>query len=216
MAAWAVCLALAACAPQSGRPTPSAPGILFEDDFADPTSGWDVHTGADLTTDYREGRYLIAVEEPGVDVWARPGLSFNQVIVEVDTQYGAGPINNEYGVLCRYERHGDGSHSFYFFFVSSDGYYALGKVVRDVRAVLSPEAGSFQPTDTLLLEPEAVNALRVTCAGDQFSLAVNGVTVGEFSDAELTRGDIALIAGTYDEGGVQIYFDNLVVRDVES
>jgi hypothetical protein len=207
-------LALAACAPSGGRPTPAEPGVLFEDDFADPTSGWDKHTGADLTTDYIEGRYLIAVEEPGVDVWARPGLSYADVRLEVDTQYGAGPINNEYGLLCRYERHGDGRNSFYFFFVSSDGYYALGKVVRDVRTILSPPEGSFQPTDALRLEPSAVNVLAASCAGDQFSLAVNEVVVGQFADTELVRGDVGLIAGTFDEGGVRIFFDNVVVRDL--
>jgi hypothetical protein len=216
LAASALCLGLTACAPANARPTPSAPGVQFEDDFSDPTSGWDTHTGADLTTDYVDGRYLIAVEEPLVDVWARPGLSFDDAIIEVDTQFGAGPVNNEYGVLCRYERHGDQSNSFYFFFVSSDGYYALGKVVRDARTILSPEQGSFQPTDSLRLEPDATNALRVTCSGDSFALAVNGVTVGEFTDDELSRGDIALIAGTFDEGGVRIFFDNVVVRDAES
>jgi hypothetical protein len=36
--------------------------------------------------------------------------------------------------------------------------------------------------------------------------------VGDFTDNELTHGDIGLLAGTYDEGGVQIHFDNLVAR----
>jgi hypothetical protein len=148
-----------------------------------------------------------------VDVWARPGLAFTDLRLEVESWYGAGPVNNEYGLLCRYERHGDGSNSFYFFFVSSDGYYALGKVVRDVRTILSPAEGSFQPTDALRLEPAAGNSLAATCAGDQFSFAVNGVTLGEFTDDELTRGDIGLIAGSFDEGGVEIFFDNVVVRD---
>lgn len=203
---------LAACAQAGGRPTPSEPGVLFTDDFSDPTSGWDTHTGADLTTDYMDGRYLIAVEEPGVNVWARPGLNLSNVVVEAQTQYGAGPENNEYGLLCRYERHGDGRNSFYFFFVSSDGYYALGKVVRDVRTILSPPEGSFQPTSALRLEPEAANTLSAVCSGSSFSLAVNGALVGEFTDTALTRGDIGLIAGSYDEGGVRIFFDDVTVR----
>jgi hypothetical protein len=204
--------ALAACAQAGGRSTPSEPGVLFIDDFTDPASGWDRHSGADLTTDYVDGRYLIAVEEPGVNVWARPGLNLTNVVVEAQTQYGAGPENNEYGLLCRYERHGDGRNSFYFFFVSSDGYYALGKVVRDVRTILSPPEGSFQPTEALRLEPDAANTLTAVCSGSSFSLAVNGAVVGEFTDTALARGDIGLIAGSYDEGGVRIYFDDVSVR----
>jgi hypothetical protein len=203
--------ALAACGP-TGQPQQAEPGILFRDDFSQTNSGWDTHTGPDLTTDYVDGRYLIAVEEPGVDVWARPGLALTDLVFEAETQYAAGPLNNEYGLICRYERRGDGRNSFYFFFVSSDGYYALGKVVGDVRTILSPEVGSFQPSEAIRLEPEATNTLTATCTGNRLALAVNGLQVGEFTDDELRRGDIGLIAGTFDEGGVRIHFDNVVVR----
>ena len=206
---------LAAC---GSTPTaaPATPGVIFQDDFAQTTSGWDRHTGSDLTTDYVDGHYLVAVTDPGVDVWARPGLNLTDVVFSADTQYAAGPVNNEYGLICRYERAGDGRNSFYFFFVSSDGYYALGKVVRDARTILSPAEGSFQPTEALKLEADAVNTLEATCAGTHFALAVNGVVVGTFDDDELARGDVGVIAGTYDEGGVQITFDNVLVQSPET
>jgi hypothetical protein len=203
---------LAGCGGPGGAATPGPAGVLFQDDFSQTTSGWDTHTGADVITNYEDGRYLIAVEEPGVSVWARPGLELTDVVLEADSQYGAGPVNNEYGLLCRYTRGGDGTNSFYFFFVSSDGYYALGKVVRDVRTVLNPDDGSFQPADAVVQGPEASNHLTATCDGTHFSLAVNGTVVGEFDDDELPRGDVGVIAGTFDEGGVRIYFDNVVVR----
>jgi len=203
---------LAACAGAASG-TPGEPGVIFRDDFSQTTSGWDRHTGSDLTTDYVDGRYLAAVTDPGVDVWARPGLNLSDVAFSADTQYAAGPVNNEYGLICRYDRAGDGRNSFYFFFVSSDGYYALGKIVRDARTILSPAEGSFQPTDAVKLEPEAVNTLTATCDGTHFSLAVNGTVVGEFDDDELKRGDLGVMAGTFDEGGVQITFDNVLVRE---
>ncbi len=204
-------LALGACGPAGGA-APGTPGVIFQDDFSDPNSGWDTHTGADVTTNYDDGRYLLAVEEPLVDVWATPGLELTDVVIEADTQYAAGPENNEYGLMCRYTRAGDGSNSFYFFFISSDGYYALGKVVKNARTVLNPEAGSFQPSDAILMGPSATNHLSATCQGTHFSLSVNGTRVGEFEDDELPRGDIGLIAGTFDEGGVRLHFDNVVVR----
>jgi hypothetical protein len=207
----AMAVAVAGCGP-TPQPAPAEPGILFRDDFSQTTSGWDSHTGADLTTDYVDGRYLIAVEEPGVDVWARPGLALTDLVFEAVTQYAAGPLNNEFGLICRYERGGDGRNSFYFFFISSDGYYALGKVVDDVRTILSPDVGSFQPSEAIRLEPDAANTLVATCAGDRLSLSVNGSQVGEFTDSDLKRGDIGLIAGTFDEGGVRIHFDNVIVR----
>lgn len=205
-------LAVAGCAPARPSSTPLPAGVLFQDDFANPDSGWDKHTSADVTTNYDNGRYLIAVGQPSVDVWAQPGLDLTDVTVQVQSQYDAGPANNEYGLMCRYQRGGDGKSSFYFFFISTDGYYALGKVSKDVRKILGPAEGSPQPTRAIKQQTDAVNELTATCQGNHLSLAVNGTQVGEFTDDELKRGDIGLVAGTYDEGGVKIHFGNLVAR----
>lgn len=204
--------ALTACGGPGGGATQGPPGVIFQDDFSNPNSGWDTHSGADLTTNYDDGRYLIAVEEPLVDVWAQPGLELTDVTIDVDASYAAGPINNEFGVMCRYTRGGDGKHSFYFFFVSTDGYYAMGKVVKDVRAVLNPADGSFQPAGAVVQTLELPNHLSAVCQGSHFSLTVNGTLLGEFDDDELPRGDVGLLAGTFDEGGVRIHFDNFLAR----
>ncbi len=205
-------LSLGACAPRLSTPVPGDSGVYLADDFSKPTSGWDVHTGPDLTTDYDNGRYLIAVEEPGVDVWAVPGLVLSDVRIEVDTQHTGGPVDNEFGVICRYARSGDSRDSFYFFLISSDGYYAMGKVVKGERTILAPPERSFQPSASIRLEPDAINRLSATCQGNRFAFAVNGSALGEFTDDELPRGDVGLIAGTYDEGGVRIHFDNALIR----
>jgi len=205
-------LAAAGCGPARSSATPPASGVLFQDDFSNPNSGWDKNTTTDVTTNYDNGRYLISVGQPSVDVWAQPGLDLTDVAVTVQAQYSAGPVNNEYGVMCRYQRGGDGKSSFYFFVISTDGYYALGKVSKDARKIISPPQGSPQPSPAIKPEKDATNEVSATCSGTHLALTVNGVSVGDFNDAELTHGDIGLIAGTYDEGGVQMHFDNLVAR----
>ncbi len=204
-------LVLAGCAPAQPANPPPAAGVLFQDDFSNPASGWDQHTSADVTTNYDNGQYLIAVQQPAVDVWAQPGLDLTDVAVAVQAQYSAGPANNEYGVMCRYQRGGDGKSSFYFFVISTDGYYALGKVSQDVRKIISPAQGSPQKTATIKPQAEA-NELSATCQGNHLALSVNGAAVGDFTDGEITHGDIGLMAGTFDEGGVKIHFDDLVAR----
>jgi hypothetical protein len=211
----AICLGLVAtagCGPAKSSATPPPAGVIFQDDFSKNSTGWDQHTGADVTTNYDNGQYLIQVSQPSVDVWAEPGLDLSDVALQVQAQYSAGPANNEYGVMCRYQRAGDGKSSFYFFFISTDGYYALGKVSKDVRTILSPAQGSPQPSTAIKPEQDGVNELMATCSGNHLSLSVNGTAVGDFSDDELKHGDIGLVAGTYDEGGVAIHFDNLVAR----
>src|ERR1700682_5515684 len=113
-------VAAAGCGPARTTATPLPSGVLFQDDFSNANSGWDKNTGADVTTNYDNGRYLISVGQPAGEVWAQPGLVLIGVAVQVQAQYSAGPINNEYGVMCRYHRGGDGKSSFYFFVISTD------------------------------------------------------------------------------------------------
>src|SRR5258707_4722748 len=191
-------LTAAGCGPARSSATPPPSGVLFQDDFSNPNSGWDKNTGADVTTNYDNGQYLIAVRQPSVDVGAQPGLDLTDVAVAVQAQYSAGPVNNEYGLMCRYQRGGDGKSSFYFFYISSDGYYALGKVSKDVRTILSPAQGSPQPSKAIKPETSATNMLSATRQGDHLALSVNGTPVGEFTDAECKQGDIGPVSGTLD------------------
>ena len=207
---WLALLALTAACAAPQPPRYGDPNILFKDDFSQTTSGWDVHVGSEETTNYDAGQYLIAVEQASVDVWAQARLDLTGLTLEVDATYAAGPVNNEYGVLCRYTREGDQSR-FYFFLISSDGYYAMGKVVKNQRTILNP-TGDWQPAAAIQTDLDAVNHLSAACHGGHLSFSVNGTLLGEFDDAELTHGDIGLIAGTFDEPGVKIHFDNVVVK----
>jgi hypothetical protein len=202
-------LALAGCT-NAAQPTPRADGVIIADDFSNPQSGWDRHTGAEITTDYAEGRYLITIETANLDAWGLAGLDLNDMQVQAEASRAAGPDDNAFGVLCRFSRSGDQSN-FYFFLISSDGYYAVGKVVKDERTYLNP-AGDFEPLAAVRTGPAAVNVLSVTCREDELALAVNGTPAGTFTDGDLTHGDVGLIAGTFNEGGVAIAFDNVVVR----
>lgn len=206
-----LCL-LAACQTAPARPQYDDPNLLFKDDFSQTTSGWDSYSDSEKTTNYDNGQYVIRVDTSGVSVWAAPQLDFTDLKLEVDTQYVGGPVNNEFGVMCRYTRHSDGKHSFYFFLISSDGYYALGKVSKNVRTILSPADGQYQPSGAIRLDSADSNHLTATCDGKQMSLAINGTLAGQFEDDELMHGDVGVLAGTFDEPGVTIHFDNFEVR----
>ena len=206
----ALCLLLCTAAACTSNPTPRADGVIVQDDFSDPNSGWDRHTGSDIITDYGDGHYRVQVCLPNLDAWGLAGLDLNNMQIEAEARYADGPLDNSYGLLCRYTRAGEDSN-FYFFFISSDGYYAMGKVVKNERTYLNPN-GNFEPLAAIRTEAGAVNRLSATCAGDQFTFTVNGQPAGTFSDDELTHGDAGLIAGTLNEGGVEIHFDNVIIR----
>ncbi len=201
-------LAAGACTPRPNGP-PADPSLLFKDDFSQTDSGWDQYTGAEGTANYDQGQYLITVEQSSIYLWGTPGLDLTDAAMQADATYAAGPVNNEYGLMCRFTKTGDKS-SFYFFVISSDGYYASGKVVKDQLTYLDPP--DFKASSTIHQATTEANHLAATCQGKTMTFTVNGQPLASFQDGDLTHGDIGLLAGTFDEPGVAIHFDNVVVR----
>ena len=178
--------------------------ILFQDDFSNPSSGWNQVSTESGTTDYADGMYMIQVNAPNLDVWARPGLNFTDTIIEVETFKVGGDRNNRFGVICRLT----GSDNFYSFLISSDGYYGIGKVTGGAYELIGMDA--LQPSEAIQ-QGSAINRIRAECTGDHLALFVNGEKIAEAQDSAFTAGDVGLIAGTYDTPGTDIRFDNLIV-----
>ncbi len=201
-------LAAAACAPRSSG-TPGDPNLLFSDDFSKTDSGWDTYSGAEGAVAYDGGQYLIRVDQPQLYLWGTPGLNLADATIDVDATYASGPANNEFGVMCRFAKSGDQS-SFYFFVISSDGYYASGKVVKDRLTYLDPK--DFQASSLIPTDLSAVHHFSATCQGSKMSFALNGAPLAAFEDGDLKRGDAGLMVGTFDEPGAGVHFDNVVIK----
>ena len=188
-----------------GTPTPDTKtNVLFYDEFSSPFSGWDIDTGDDGQTVYIEGGYLIWVKQPNLDLWANPGLDLKDVSIEVDAARVDGPLSNTYGLICRYQ---DVDH-FYFGIVGSDGYYAIGKRFDGVNILLSGE--KLQPTNKVA-DGTTVNHLRFDCNGSRLDLYANGYLLAHVEDEDFLQGDVGVIAGTLEESGVAVTFDNFAV-----
>jgi len=189
----------------SGNDLEGQPGeVLFKDDFSDPESGWDRVIVADGVTDYSDGTYRIFVNKSNTDVWANPNLNFTDVRIDVETSKVGGDDDNDYGIICRYLD----SENFYFFVISSDGYYGVGKVSAGIQQLIGVE--SMPPSESIN-QGNASNTLRADCVGSTLSFYVNNESLGVYEDTEFSSGDVGLIAGTFDSSGVDIHFDNFMV-----
>ncbi|MFN2281046.1 MAG: family 16 glycoside hydrolase [Anaerolineales bacterium] len=186
---------------------PQNPGdLLFQDGFSDPSSGWDRVQSEEGMTDYENDRYRIVVNAANADYWTNPGLSFKDVMVDVDAGKNAGPDDNDFGILCRYQD----TENFYFLIISSDGYYGIGIVQDGEQRLLEPP--QMYQSDSVI-PGDAANHLQAICHGSRLTLYVNGDLVAEAIDSTFTEGDIGLIVGSFDEPGVDIWFDNLMIRN---
>jgi hypothetical protein len=185
--------------------------VLFQDDFSDPSSGWDQFSDTDGLTDYENGTYRIFVDTPEFTFWANPGLGDalpSDVRIEVDATKISGPDFNDFGVLCRYSGMGS-TASFYEFIITSDGHAGIVRVTDSSQDVISTE-GQLQPFDAVI-QGNATNHIKAECFGSLLTLYVNDVILTSVTDTTLTGGDVGLLASSYDEGGVDIHFDNFLV-----
>jgi hypothetical protein len=179
-------------------------GKLYHDDFSDPTSGWTRTSSPNGTLDYDNGSYRMAVASPYYDLWAVSGHAYRDVRVEADAARLAGPDVNRFGVICRYRN----PQNFYFFIVSSDGYYAIGKVSDDVRVLLNQDMMAYSAA---IVPGNGPNHLRFDCIGQTLTGYVNDQSIVVANDADLPSGDAGLITGAFDQPGVDMAFDNFAV-----
>jgi hypothetical protein len=186
---------------ESGQPS----NVLFQDDFSDPSSGWDRASGDDGLTDYVDGIYRIYVNAKNTDNWSNPGLNFGDTQIEAEAKKVGGDDNNDFGLVCRYQD----TNNFYFFVTSSDGYYGIGKFLDGEQLLIGDEM--MQPSEEIN-RGNATNNLRADCVGNKLSIHVNGVLLAEYQDDSFTSGDVGLLAGSFDNPGTDIHFDNFVVR----
>lgn len=179
--------------------------VLFSDNFSDPTSGWGVWNKDGVLVEYYKNTFRILVNEPQYDFWSVPGLEFTDVEIEVHTMKIAGPDDNDFGIICRYQN----KDNFYMMVISSDGYYGIAKMKDGKYSLIGADQLQY---NNAIAQKEAANHLRADCVGSTLRFYVNGVKLIETRDSDFTIGDVGLIAGTYDEKGVDILFDNFVVR----
>ena len=202
-----------ACSVFSGSTTGDPPAadsnILFQDDFSNPSSGWDRADWDDGSADYSDGVYRIHVKVSSYDIWANPGQYFEgDVRVEADATKVGGEDDNDYGLICRYSGSPE-SPSYYFSIISSDGYAVIGKTTDGASEYISTELMALSDA---IKQGSSTNHLRLDCVGSTLTLYVNGQEVATINDSAFTGGDVGLMAGTFEISNAEITFDNFVVR----
>lgn len=175
--------------------------VLFSDDFSANSHDWPEKTTDEGAYYFSEGEYYLNPIASKYMMWARTDNIWDNVQIEVDARQTDGPVDNEYGIACRYQD----SDNFYQFGISGDGYYRLARW----------SDGNFEelvPWDksSAVNESPGSNHLSVLCDGTRLALSVNGNPLIDVSDDGLPQGgDVAMYVGTFEEGNVSIAYDNI-------
>lgn len=198
-------LFLAACLPTSIAqtiPSGNSGDILYQELFADNTSGWDRAINDGGIMDYDSGGYRFLIRQPKLNYWSTPGKLFGDVRVEADVTRLNGPDENRAGLICRYQG-GD----YYFFIISTDGFYGIGKFIGG-QAILLGQESMLQ--SELIMAGE-MNHLRADCVGNTLTFYVNFTQVASVQDNDFPTGDVGILAGAFNEPDVDVLFQNFVV-----
>jgi hypothetical protein len=189
---------------QSGGGDSGGGQTLFEDDFSDTSTGWEVGDYDTGTVGYKGGTYSVVAFGDGDTMWGLANRSFDDTDVEVRAEQVSAPSNdnNDYGVMCRVQTNSDG----YFLLISGDGFYTILKRSNEAFTPLIDWTQS-----SLIRLGNTSNDIRAVCDGSTLSLYVNGQLLGSTSDSEFSQGDLALTATSYETESTEVLFDNIVV-----
>ncbi len=199
-----VALSLVLCGCTS---TGGGQGVLFQDSFDDPGSGWGIERQPAFERGYDSGSYFFQFQVPHWFTWTTPDRNFGDVIVEVDAQSTSSSPAGHFGLLCRHTN----ANNFYYFAISADGYYGIFRRVDGGTPEIITGNGQGMAFSPAIKTGGQVNSIMAVCRADQLTLYANGELLESVTDATLTKGDVGLGAGSDETGNIRIQFDNLLV-----
>ena len=196
--------------PATSTPTPQPtktpePVVYLADDFSDTDSGWEHYRAFDGILDYENDTYRMMFELTDRLFWVQRTMDTGDIAIEIDVQKQGGAETSFQGVLCRM----DEKWNYYFFAVSGDGKYGIGRVINRQREWLG--TGELEASTAVKTGTE-VNQIKAVCDGDQLSFYVNDQLLLQVTDDVLVDGkDYGMFIASMSEPGNDVLFDNLRV-----
>jgi len=178
--------------------------VLFRDDFSKEAGGWTTRDDTLSFAGYDQSGFRLWSNVPDYQFWSLPGLNFKDVLLYVRARKQAGPDNNLFGLLCRYQN----EENFYALVIGSDGYYGIFKRVEGEQSLIAQKHMDFSEA---IHRGDAVNEIQAICQADQLALFVNETRLLQVQDNSLGYGDVGLIIGNFEESGIDILFDDFIV-----
>jgi len=194
-------------------PQPEQTKVRYQDDFADPASGWPKEEFDNYFIGYHEPDYYhVDVRSPN-----------DKELVPVPDKASYGDVTIEATVFTDPNNTAATGDFLYglAFHRSGDQYYAFTISPRSQKwAMLKSSPNQLEVlkegSDDSIRGLEAADTIRVDVQGSTFFLHINDRLVDQVSDTEYTEGEVGLYVQTLDTPRAHIHFDSLTIRDVEA
>ncbi len=179
--------------------------ILYQEGFASDQVGWELSaSGYHIEGEYQNGEIILTRLNNlrTAYSYARPHLTFDNFVLEVDGRWAGGAVGGRYGILFRYID----VDNYYALQIGNDGRYTLGK---QTEGVWQPLIVGFAKE---IARDGIYNRFHIEAAGDYIRCFVNGAYLGGIQDDAHVSGDV-VFAAWLPEGteNFNAAFDSLIV-----
>jgi formylglycine-generating enzyme required for sulfatase activity len=192
--------------------TTLAQGILYQEDFTDPASGWPVETGDTFKIGYHPPDfYHLEVSAPDNSETVFEGEEFGDFTVETEVVVDHTSDQTPNGVFWYGLAVRGSSNQYYAFTIfPRTQAWQVYKVSTAGSVVLA------QGTDDSIQGMAARDHLRVDAKGSDFVFHINDRTVTQLQDADYGDGEVGFVVHTENEPLAHIHFDSLIIREVDT
>ncbi|MBZ0279854.1 MAG: SH3 domain-containing protein [Anaerolineae bacterium] len=187
---------------EAGETSVFAGDLLLDEQFGS-ADAWEVYQDDDISFKVAKGVYRMVYVGDGY-TWGLNDEVHSDVIMRVETTQNSDYDNNSYGVMCRADT--ENNSAGYYFRISGDGYYTISMSDGEETIALVEWTES-----KVINQGQESNELVAVCVEDYLALYVNGELLAETNDDTFSEGFAGFSVGAYDDGNVDISFDNLLI-----
>jgi len=178
--------------------------ILYQDDFSDEKTGWEVVNNAYELKGYSSNGYMISIKPANSRSVSTTGLSFSDSITDVEVQKITGARDSQFGLICRYQD----KFNFYAFVISSDGYAGIVRLLDGEIELLGSD--QYIRVEGIATD-DGVNNITASCVGENLRLIVNNETIVSAQDSNFINGQNGFLVETFEEKTATVVFNELII-----
>jgi hypothetical protein len=190
---------------------PSSPELLFEDDFSNPSSGWDVGSYEAGDWAYEDGEYSLLVKKINRIIWGQNDRigQLDDFVIEVDARQVGGPEDSAgYGLVFR-------DYPEYYFYYFRIAPHSRSYAIEKLSGIGNWSTLKDWTFSDFINSGNSINHLKVVCKGAQIEVYVNGHKLTTVTDYSFSKGDVSLAAETSSKPNVHVHFDNFKLYAVK-
>ena len=178
------------------------------DTFDGPSRQWGTNADRGSRTRVQEGEYALSVSAKDWSAEAYSVDEFTDVTFSADFSLASIAPDALIGATC----HTTSRFDQYLFLLAFDGSFTVQAAVDGEFMDIVP----WSDGSGLLIEPDSVNHMRITCAEDRLVWVLTGSTLADELNVTITGGRIGFIAYTYEYGQLEMHVDNVLIIDQSS